>query len=756
MNIKIGAQVQGLVRGLKTAQKESQKTGVSVKKMAGAMIAAGAGLQALNTAGRAMGATFRAAFKILDESTFEMAKFGDRMAKQARMVGVTAEEYQGYEFAAQRAGTSVKAVSNGLKKLGRVMTDAQQGSRQLEETFAALGIEIAESDGKLRPVNDVFLELADKAEVLGESAERTGVLMLLLGRSGTEMANLMEGGAAGIEELQGRLAELNAVMSAEMLANSEAFIDAQTDLEIAFRGLRIELGEHLIPEMTHLATVTTDYLMTLQNTEGVEAFAKRLAGAMRDAAKSVVVLSAAIEAYIRITKLALDATGTMADAMSLDFISLARNGKELIKDVKGLPDAFTGMMERTGMLLQALGDDTAAAIELSLAPGMGVIQEWVSMSKEELAAIERERIKSELADRKAQREREARARAAARKRAAEESRLAKEAASRAAKDLMAQLKAESKALEEYVDHLHQVRADLEALFAEDLGRLSTLFEAGIVKESEFLDRSTAEIRRAAEEQYQIRVTKAKENLDITKQTTEDQIVYYERVAQARQMMERDIQLGMAQTNAAILQANVNTAYSYGDMVGQIGNMFASLSQVAMTMYEGGDENAKKQAIALFHVSQALALATATVNTAAGVAGALGNPQLVAAFPANIVAAATIGAAGAAEIATIIGTSIQGIGDAGITSEMLKSAGLNNHSAIVMRNDETLLDPVGTKHITEMLAIQKAQMQNGGGAQTIRTTVELDGRVLGESVDNYLIRQQERGLAYGNRVRQEYV
>jgi hypothetical protein len=145
-----------------------------------------------------------------------------------------------------------------------------------------------------------------------------------------------------------------------------------------------------------------------------------------------------------------------------------------------------------------------------------------------------------------------------------------------------------------------------------------------------------------------------------------------------------------------------------------------------------------------------------VNTATGVAGALGNPGLVAAFPANIIAATTIGAAGAAEIATIIGTSIQGIGDAGITSEMLKRAGLNNHSAIAMRNDETLLDPVGTKHITEMLAIQKAQMQNGGGEQTIRTTVELDGRVLGESVDNYLIRQQERGVPYGNRVRQEYV
>ena len=101
MNIKIGAEVQGLVRGLKKVQKETQKTGMSAKKMAGAMIAAGAGLRALNTAGMALGATFRAAFKILDESTFEMAKFGDRMAKQARIPGL---RVRGSESGNQRQG----------------------------------------------------------------------------------------------------------------------------------------------------------------------------------------------------------------------------------------------------------------------------------------------------------------------------------------------------------------------------------------------------------------------------------------------------------------------------------------------------------------------------------------------------------------------------------------------------------------------------------------------------------------------------
>ena len=60
MNLKIGANVQSLVRGLKKAQKESKKTGISVAKMSLAMIGAAAGVKALNLAGHALGATFRA------------------------------------------------------------------------------------------------------------------------------------------------------------------------------------------------------------------------------------------------------------------------------------------------------------------------------------------------------------------------------------------------------------------------------------------------------------------------------------------------------------------------------------------------------------------------------------------------------------------------------------------------------------------------------------------------------------------------
>lgn len=738
MNIKLGADVKGLVKGLKKAQKESAKTGVSVKKLGAVMAGAAVGTKALDLAGRALNATFRLSFKVLKDSTVELAKFGDRMAKQARMVGVTAEQYQGYEFAAQRAGTSVQHVSNGLKKLGRVMTDAQQGSRQLEETFEALGIEIANADGTLRPVNDVFLELADKSEILGESAERTGVLMLLLGRSGTEMANMMESGADGIKEVEDRLRDLNAMMSAETLADSEALIDAQADLEIAFRGMRIELGKEVIPELVRLAEITTEYLVHMSKTGEIEDFGKAVADAFRNAAKPAVVLIGLMEMFARVTSMASDVVMILAVNNKLAFHSHLANAKEFLEKIKEYPGAYNDIVDRMDLVLGKLNEINDLEFEMFPdAEGESVF--YLDLLK----AIERQRIKDDLAERKRKREAEAEAKRAARR--------AENRAKQAARDLENAL---NKGLETRIKR-RQSRQDAfyEFMKEKDASELKAMFESGRILEDEYLRRSLVAHTETADakakyDRERLQGGFAEREAGALQKLALEQKIEQERV--------HSIEAGMAEANWAVLQGNLAQLNSYAELTSSVGSMFSSLSNLAMQAYEGGDEEAKRHAVALFHVSQALALATATMNVASGVAGALGNPALVAAFPANIVAAATIGAAGAAEIATIVGTSIQGIGDAGITSDMLKSAGLNNHSAIVMRNDETLLDPVGTKHITEMLAMQKAQMQNGGGEQTIRTTVELDGQVLGQSVDNYLIRQQERGLAYGNRVRQEYV
>ena len=740
MNLKIGANVQSLVRGLKKAQKESKKTGISVAKMSLAMIGAAAGVKALNLAGQALGATFRASLKFLKSSTVDLAKFGDRMAKQARMVGVTAEQYQGFEFAAQRAGTSVKHVSNGLKKLGRVMMDAQQGSRQLEETFEALGVKITKAAGTLRPVNDVFMDLADRSQALGESAERTGALMLLLGRSGTEMANLMEGGAAGIEDLFLRLDELGGVMSAQTLADSEALIDAQADLEVAFRGLRIEVGKEVIPELTKLGNVTSAYLAHMLKTGTIEDYGTAIASSLNRAARPAVVLAGLIEGISLSYSIMTDAAMAFYHSKGIlglrEMVAQITEMKDKLLDI---PESFSEISERTFSALDSLSGATADSLTDALEGHWLGFQSYLSLIEKERLRIEGEEIKARLAARQAQRE------------AAAELAKARRAES---KRYLKQLKSESKAVRGYYKYIMGLWEEyVETFETLDRDLATDMFERREIVAEEFRARAMAADIQAAQAVADAKILIANEAF---KKTHEDAARHRDDLAEIEAERIRSIRIGSEEASRVIFEQQANDIAMITEMVDAVGGMFSTLSALAMQAYEGGDEEAKKHAIAMFHIAQALALSTAIVNTAMGVAGALGNPALVAAFPMNIAAAAPIGAAGAAEIATIVGTSIQGIGDAGLTGDVLKRAGLNNHSAIAMRNDETLLDPVGTKHITEMLAIQKAQMQNGGGDQTIRTTVELDGRVLGESVDTYLIRQQERGLAYGNRVRQEYV
>jgi hypothetical protein len=709
MNLKIGANVKGLVKGLNKAQKESKKTGVSVKKLGGAMAGAAVGVKALDLAGRALTATFQLSFKVFKDSTLELAKFGDRMAKQARMVGVTAEQYQGYEFAAQRAGTSVQHVANGLKKLGRVMTDAQQGSRQLEETFESLGIEIANADGTLRPVNDVFLELADKSEMMGESAERTGTLMLLLGRSGTEMANMMENGADGIKEVEDRLRDLNAMMSAETLADSEALIDAQADLEIAFRGMRIELGKEVIPELVKLGEVTTNYLVHMSKTGDIEDFGKAIANSLRNAAKPAVALMGTMEMIARLTSIASDAFMILAVNSNLAFSANAAHAAAMLVKLRELPQAYSDITDRMDEAFKTIDDYNNLTFNMFDPEAIG---NWVELSEEAIRAIEGEKIRASLADRKRRREEEAAA------------------------------KRRLKASEREIKRLEEIQVKSLRLIAIEANKAAQALYDTFYKTPE----------------SELTVRWAKEHETITAGLRAQQISYQE-ATRLRGQVDRNYEQGkldliresaakQADIERQAMEKSFDTA---GQVLGSFSQLSSAMSDLAMIAYERGDEEAKKHAVALFHVSQAFALATAAVNTAMAVSQALATPPVP-----NIPLGVAAGVAGAAQIATIVGTSIQGIGDAGITSDMLKKAGLNNHSAIVMRNDETLLDPVGTKHITEMLAMQKAQMQNGGGEQTIRTTVELDGQVLGQSVDNYLIRQQERGLAYGNRVRQEYV
>ena len=193
--------------------------------------------------------------------------------------------------------------------------------------------------------------------------------------------------------------------------------------------------------------------------------------------------------------------------------------------------------------------------------------------------------------------------------------------------------------------------------------------------------------------------------------------------------------------AALAQGSIDAAQASFSAVSTFANLAAE--HVARTHGERSEE-AKKAAKDAFAVGQAMALAQAIVSTAASIAtAAIGPPGLPWSAPAMVAA----GISGAAQIATIVGTTIQGVGHAGIPPGARDGLGMDNMPVLMQRN-EMILDPVGTAAISSMLQARA----NGGENVTVNTVLELDGQVLGQTVDTHLIRSTERGLGYQERVR----
>ena len=178
----------------------------------------------------------------------------------------------------------------------------------------------------------------------------------------------------------------------------------------------------------------------------------------------------------------------------------------------------------------------------------------------------------------------------------------------------------------------------------------------------------------------------------------------------------------------------------------VGDLAGSVSTMVTALYGQNSKEAKAAAKAAFIAQKAAALAEATVNMAVSISEANAS----APYPYNIPAIVAASVTGGAQIASIVATTIAGVADAGLPPGALKQAGLNNHTVLAVRRDEMVLDPKGTQAITEMLQAR----QYGGGSQpgVVNTRLELDGRVLGETVDDHLVRSSERGLNYQSRIR----
>lgn len=220
-------------RGIENTKAMLESTAANIGKIGAGMAGAGATILAPLTA-----------------AVFQFAGAGAAIDDMSQRTGASAEALSQLAYAAGQSGTDIETVEKSMRKLGKTVTEAKDGSKGASDALKAVGLSAADlstmtPDEQLRAVADALAGISDP----GEKAARA---MDLLGKSGADMLPLMNGGAKGISDLMSEADALGLTLSGEQAASAAAFDDIWDKLKNTFGAVSMQIGAALAPAITDL------------------------------------------------------------------------------------------------------------------------------------------------------------------------------------------------------------------------------------------------------------------------------------------------------------------------------------------------------------------------------------------------------------------------------------------------------------------------------------------------------------------------
>ena len=181
-----------------------------------------------------------------------LATHGDKIAKSSKGIGLTADQYQELDFAMNMSGLSMDVSANAFAKLARVIRDAADGSKMATDKLGRLGISATDATGAAKGTHDVFLEIADAIQSMGNETEKTAVALDFFEESGFKLIPLLDQGSAGLKRMAGEAHRVGAVLGGEALDAAVSYKDATTRMDKSWTAF---LGRYAAPFMVAAARV---------------------------------------------------------------------------------------------------------------------------------------------------------------------------------------------------------------------------------------------------------------------------------------------------------------------------------------------------------------------------------------------------------------------------------------------------------------------------------------------------------------------
>lgn len=186
---------------------------------------------------------------------------GDTLLKTSQRLGMSTKALQEWRFIAERSKISAESMDTVLEgfvlRMGEI---ARFGTGAALPALQLLDVQLRDSTGALRDIDDVMTESLKKLAAWGNVAERNALATKLFGAEGTALVLALANGEEGIESLRERFAELGGEMDAQTAQLGVDAMNAWTDFRTALNGVIFAMGKQLLPMLTRLINTVAEWL----------------------------------------------------------------------------------------------------------------------------------------------------------------------------------------------------------------------------------------------------------------------------------------------------------------------------------------------------------------------------------------------------------------------------------------------------------------------------------------------------------------
>ena len=194
------------------------------------------------------------------------ADAGDRIDKMSQKLGLSRQAFQEWDYILSQNGASIDSMGAGMKTLTNQFDELAKGGKVATDAFSALNLTYEDLEGMTQ--EEIFETTIVALQGVEDEAKRAAIANDLLGRSGQELAPLLNAGAESVENLKNQANDLGLVMGDDAVDASVKFTDTMDTLKRSFGAVGLELGTALIPIFDKFANWIINNLPTIKKVAG--------------------------------------------------------------------------------------------------------------------------------------------------------------------------------------------------------------------------------------------------------------------------------------------------------------------------------------------------------------------------------------------------------------------------------------------------------------------------------------------------------